>query len=530
MNDFSVKAIDREILENLDLDHVIAFSYAEKDARRFSGMIDIAVYDGANFNFYFGNYLDGPLSIKDYAKVFLPLMRSRNLESHFRKIQKNYPEQRNTSFDGITFSVGTFSHNWMHYTIGDYRHLFINRKQDVYVEELAAAVSENIAQTNVVPTIETQIGYINQYWRKAIADIFENEDGKYHQPNNIELRHILPRKLQFILCDNNTIYAINESNKQFRAYETEVVMLGPDTQDLLNSAAAENQSQLVGESGIELDYFFHSQYFHFINSDWIHISLGKGCFMLIRREYFDQAMRLCNYYRRQDLYEAIADGQGMRDDGLRYLFDYYWRVCALRLAPSSKLVTKSFQEHLEQLPLTQHAYNTLQLESTINKNVDPRKIVGLVNLVNTYIDDIPEPIYRNHSYARRDVILAAAFLCHLSQHKLEEIEEIYGKEVANLVNTIRKFKHEKPESLSMTESLLLAADIVRGLNDDFENCDVVDFYRKSILKSYLEQISFIISDREKLTYAEEGEFASRNALWFSQIQILQMRLDYLLDN
>jgi hypothetical protein len=30
MNDFSVKAIDREILDNLNLDQVIAFSYAEK--------------------------------------------------------------------------------------------------------------------------------------------------------------------------------------------------------------------------------------------------------------------------------------------------------------------------------------------------------------------------------------------------------------------------------------------------------------------------------------------------------------------
>jgi hypothetical protein len=96
--------------------------------------------------------------------------------------------------------------------------------------------------------------------------------------------------------------------------------------------------------------------------------------------------------------------------------------------------------------------------------------------------------------------------------------------------TVRKFKHEKPESLSLTESLLLAADIVRGLNDDFENSDVADLYRKSILKGYLEQISFIISDRNKLTYATDGKYASRNALWFSQIQILQMRLDYLLDN
>ena len=530
MNDFSVKAIDRNILENLDLDHVIAFSYAEKDARRFSGMIDIAVYDGTNFTFYFGNYLDGELSIKDYAKVFLPLMRSLHLESHFRKTVPNYAKERNTSFDGVNYSLGTFSRTWMHYTIGDCRHLFINRKQDVYVEELAAAVSENIAQTNVVPTIATQIGYINQYWRKAIADIFENEDDKYNHPNHIELRHILPRKMQFVLCDNNTTYIINESNKQFRAYETEVVMLGPDAQDLLNGAAAENQSQLVGDSGIELDYFFHSEYFHFISPDWIHISLGDGKFILIRPEYFDQAMRLCNYYRRQDLYEAIADGQGMHDDGLRYLFDYYWRICALRLAPGSKPFTKSFQEHLEQLPLTQHAYNTLQLESTVNKSIDLHKIVDLANLVNTYLDDIPEEIYRQRTYQRHDIIMSAAFLCHLSQHKFDDIEEVYGKEVADLVMTVRKFKHEKPESLSLSESLLLAADIVRGLNDDFENCEVADLYRKSILKGYLEQISFIISDRNKLPYATEGEFASRNALWFSQIQILQMRLDYLLDN
>jgi hypothetical protein len=220
----------------------------------------------------------------------------------------------------------------------------------------------------------------------------------------------------------------------------------------------------------------------------------------------------------------------MHDDGLRYLFDYYWRVCALRLAPGSKPFTKSFQEHLEQLPLTQHAYNTLQLESTINNSIDPRKIADLANLVNTYVDDIPQPIYESHTYARRDVILAASFLCHLPQHKYKEIQEIYGTEVAELVKTMRKFKHEKPESLSLTESLLLAADIVRGLDNDFENSDVADLYRKAILKTYLEQISFIISDREKLTYAEEGEFASRNALWFSQLQILQMRLDYLLDN
>jgi ATP-dependent RNA helicase TDRD9 len=118
----------------------------------------------------------------------------------------------------------------------------------------------------------------------------------------------------------------------------------------------------------------------------------------------------------------------------------------------------------------------------------------------------------------------------VNYNKYKEIQEVYGTEVAELVKTMRKFKHEKPESLSLTESLLLAADIVRGLDNDFENSDIADLYRKAILKTYLEQISFIISDREKLTYAEEGEFASRNALWFSQLQILQMRLDYLLDN
>ena len=88
MNDFSVKAIDRNTLDNLDVDQVIAFTYAEKDARRFSGMIDIAVFDGQNFTFYFDNYLDSQLTIKDYAKVLLPLMRSARLELHFKNIQK----------------------------------------------------------------------------------------------------------------------------------------------------------------------------------------------------------------------------------------------------------------------------------------------------------------------------------------------------------------------------------------------------------------------------------------------------------
>ena len=112
----------------------------------------------------------------------------------------------------------------------------------------------------------------------------------------------------------------------------------------------------------------------------------------------------------------------------------------------------------------------------------------------------------------------------------KDVNDTYGHSVGDMVKTIRKFKREKPEDLTLSESLILAAQIVRGLKDDFANLDIADFYRKSILKAYLEQISFIISDREKLTYAEEGEFASRNALWFSQIQILQMRLDYLLDN
>ena len=167
MNDFSVKAIDRETLENLDTDQIIAFTYAEKDARRFSGMIDIAVLNDGNFTFYFDNYLDSEFSIKQYAKLLLPLMRSQRLEAHIRNIQKDYPEERITSFDGINFSLGAFSHTWMHYLIGDHRHLFINRKQDVYVEELAAAISENIAQVNIVPTIKTQLGYIEKYWPKA---------------------------------------------------------------------------------------------------------------------------------------------------------------------------------------------------------------------------------------------------------------------------------------------------------------------------------------------------------------------------
>ena len=530
MNDFSVKALDRETLDNLDIDHVIAFTYAEKDARRFSGMIDIAVYDGNNFTFYFGNYLDGEISIKEYGKVLLPLMRSMMLEAHFKKTQKDYPEERSTAFDGITYSVGAFSRNWMHYMVGDYRHLFINRKQDIYIEELAAAVSENIAQTNVVPTIKTQIGYINKYWQKTIADIFETAEDKYAKPNRTELRHLLPHKMQFIYTEDGTARIINESNHQFRAYETDIAELNTETQRFISSIAASDQSNLIGASGIELDYFFHSEFFYFIDPDWIHITLAENRTILIRREYFDQAMRLCNYYRRQNLYDAIVDGKGMRDDGLRYLFDYYWRICALRLAPASQPFTKSFQEHLDRLPLTQHAYNTLQLESTIDKNLDVRKIADFVNLVNTYVDDIPDPIYQTHIYARRDIILATAFLCRLPHRKHSEIEETYGKEIADLVESVCKFKNEKPESLSLTESLLLAAGIVRDLNDDFGSSDVVDLYRKSILKSYLEQISFIISDREKLTYADEGEFASRNALWFSQIQILQMRLDYLLDN
>ena len=531
MNDFSVKAIDRNTLDNLDVDQVIAFTYAEKDARRFSGMIDIAVFDGQNFTFYFDNYLDSQLTIKDYAKVLLPLMRSARLELHFKNIQKSYSNERLTSFDGIDFSLGAFSRNWMHYVIGDHRHLFINRKQDIYIEELAAAISENIAQVNIVPTIKTQLGHIDKYWPQAIADIFEIETTKYAKPNRAEQRHLTAKRLQFIYSDTTGLKVINESaNHAYHAYDVTEDSLASNAQQLLSASAAGNQSSLVGAAGIELDYFFHSEYFHFIDIDWIHISLGEGRFILIRREYFDQTMRLCSYYRRQDLYEAIVDGKGMRDENIRHLFDYYWRICALRLAPNNEPYTKSFQEYLDRVPLTQHAYNMIQLESTMNQKINLRKVVDFVNLVNTYVDDIPSEPEIRKSYRRRDIILAASILSQLPHHKYDEICETYGHSVGDIVSVIRKFKREKPESLSLTESLILTANIVRSLKDDFTNLDIADFYRKAILKTYLEQIGFIISDREKLTYAEEGEYANRNALWFSQLQILQMRLDYLLDN
>lgn len=530
MNDFSVKAIDRNTLENLDTDQIIAFTYAEKDARRFSGMLDIAVIDGDNFTFYFDNYLDSEISLKEYAKLLLPLMRSPRLEMHIRNLQKSYAEERLTSFDGITFSLGAFSRTWMHYLIGDGRHLFINRKQEVYIEELAAAISENVAQSNVVPDVKIQLDYVEKYWQNTLLDIFEFDEVKYAKPNQAEQQHLTAKKAQFFYCAPGEIRLINQSNNVFRAYEVELGQLNLDAQQLLAAPAVENQSSLVGASGIELDYFFHSLEFYFVNNDWIHIALKNDQFILIRREYFDQAMRLCNYYRRQDLYEAIVDGKGMRDNSLRYLFDFYWRICALRLAANSEPYTKSFQDYLDVCPLTQHAYNLVRLESTMNNKINLRKIVDLANLVSTYIDDIPDDKNAKYAYPRRDIILAATVLAQLPQRKYREICEIYGQSVGDIVKTVRKFKREKPENLSLSESLILTANIIRKLKDDFASLDIADFYRKATLKTYLEQISFIISDRDKLPYTETGEFAGRNALWFTQLQILQMRIDYLLDN
>ena len=214
------------------------YCYAEKDARRFSGMIDIAVLKDGNFTFYFDNYLDSEFSIKQYAKLLLPLMRSQRLEAHIRNIQKDYPEERITSFDGINFSLGAFSHTWMHYLIGDHRHLFINRKQDVYVEELAAAISENIAQVNIVPTIKTQLGYIEKYWPKAIADIFELEVDKYSKPNSAEQRHLTAKRAQFIYSDADSIKVINESNRVYRAYTITREQFNLDAQQLLDAGPA----------------------------------------------------------------------------------------------------------------------------------------------------------------------------------------------------------------------------------------------------------------------------------------------------
>lgn len=549
MNDFSVIQLTPQILKRLNRDNIIAFTYSEPDARRFSGMIDIATTDTKRITFYYCNYLHDELKITDFGGL-LPLIRSRRLEHGINRLTGQEIVRQITAFDNAPFSLGAFSRTWAHYLIGDHRHLFINRNQEVFLEEIAAAVSENIAQIDVVPTVHDQRNYIHKYWRQVANDIFELNGAEAGHPTRTELRNTNVVSAQMIYFNNGITTVCSQRGNKYRVFETEVDHLGSDLQSLINQPAADNQAQLIVESDTKLEFLFHSRYFHFINNEWTHISLGQGNFMLLRIEFFDQAMRLCGYYRRQNLYQDIVEGKMLRRYNFPYLFDFYWRICALRTIPTREFAFKrNFLEELDVLPLTQHVYDLLTLEQNMDPTFDSSNIIETVRLVDDYLADIPVYSYkfdsssaddeqkaRYRDYIRRDKVLSAVILAKLPEEVLPRkhhyIRDVYGDEISDLVQKLRTADAYPTETqnLSHTAKLVIAASVVQKFSCSFRDALIGDFYKSSLLRSYLRSLNNILGDVQHYPYQVNIKADQRDALWFAQAARLRIQLDFLLDN
>lgn len=549
MNDFSVLQLTPQILKHLTRDDVIAFTYSEPEARRFSGMIDIATTDHKRITFYYCNYLHGDISITDFENL-LPLIRSHRLERGIDRLANQKIARQITAFDNAPFSLGAFSRTWAHYLIGEHRHLFINRSQEVYTEELAAAVSENIAQIDVVPTVHDQRNYIRKYWRLVANDIFELNGAEPGRPTRTELRNTNVVNTQMVYFNNGVTTVYVQRGDKYRLFECDSEHLHANLQSLMNQAAADNQAQLIVESDTKLEFLFHSRYFHFINNEWVHISLGQGNFMLLRIEFFDQAMRLCGYYRRQNLYQDIVDGKILHRYNFPYLFDFYWRICALRTIPNKDLTFKrNFTEALDKLPLTQHVYDLLTLEQNMNPNFDTNEIIATVRLVDDFLADIPSYSYkfdsssssdeqnaRYRDYVRRDKTLAAVILAKLPEdivtRKRHYIREVYGDTIDELVrnlDTADAYPTE-PQNLSHTAKLIITANTIVKFSQAFKNALIGDFYKNSLLRSYLRTLNNVIGDTEHYPYQVNVKSEQHDALWFTQAMRLKIQLDFLLDN
>ena len=549
MNDFSVLQLAPQILKRLNRENIVAFTYSEPDARRFSGMIDIATTDGKKITFYYCNYLHGEIKITDFGHI-LPLIRSHRLEAGIDRLAGHEITRQITAFDNAPFSLGAFSRTWAHYLIGDHRHLFVNRNQEVFLEELAAAVSENIAQIDVVPTVHDQRNYIHKYWRQVANDIFELEGAEAGKPTRTELRNTNVVNMQMAYFNNGEVTVYSLRNNKYHLFEANLENLGNDIQNLLNQPAADNQAQLIVESDTKLEFLFHSRYFHFINNEWIHISLGQGNFMLIRAEFFDQAMRLCGYYRRQNLFQDIIDGKMLRQYNFPYLFDFYWRICALRTIPTHDFAFKrNFLEELDMLPLTQHVYDLLTLEQNMNPTIDTSEIIETVRLVDDFLADVPTYTYqfdsssnsdeqqaRYRDYIRRDKALASVILAKLPEKTLPNkhhyIREVYGDEINALVQALRMADAYPTEAQNLTHTakLIISASVVQKFSHAFRDALIGDFYKNSLLRSYLRSLNNIISDAEHYPYQTHIKSEQRDALWFTQAIRLRTQLDFLLDN
>ena len=240
----------------------------------------------------------------------------------------------------------------------------------------------------------------------------------------------------------------------------------------------------------------------------------------------------------------------LRQYNFPYLFDFYWRICALRTIPTHDFAFKrNFLEELDMLPLTQHVYDLLTLEQNMNPTIDTSEIIETVRLVDDFLADVPTYTYqfdsssnsdeqqaRYRDYIRRDKALASVILAKLPEKTLPNkhhyIREVYGDEINALVQALRMADAYPTEAQNLTHTakLIISASVVQKFSHAFRDALIGDFYKNSLLRSYLRSLNNIISDAEHYPYQTHIKSEQRDALWFTQAIRLRTQLDFLLDN
>ena len=180
---------------------------------------------------------------------------------------------------------------------------------------------------------------------------------------------------------------------------------------------------------------------------------------------------------------------------------------------------------------------------------DTSNIIETVRLVDDFLADIPTYSYkfdsssandeqkaRYRDYIRRDKVLSAVILAKLPEEVLPRkhhyIRDVYGDEINDLVQKLRTADAYPTEAqdLSHTAKLIIAASVVQKFSRAFRDALIGDFYKSSLLRSYLRSLNNILGDAQHYPYQVSIKADQRDALWFIQATRLRIQLDFLLDN